>query len=71
MGRYPKDVLQLNAQREMQFKTMEIDRNIMQLKREMQKKGVSQAEFQNKAKAQVDKKRAVMEDFQKRMGSGG
>jgi len=54
----------------MQFKTMEIDRNIMQLKREMQKKGVSQAEFQNKAKAQVDKKRAVMEDFQKRMGGG-
>jgi hypothetical protein len=67
---YPKDVLQLNARREAQFKMMEIDRNITALKREYQKKGLTADEFQAKAADQMAKRRKVMEDFQKRAAGG-
>ena len=70
LGSYPKNVLRQNAQREMQFKTMEIERNIAALKREAQKKGIDAAEFKEKVSAQNAKKRAVIEDFQKRMSGG-
>jgi hypothetical protein len=66
LASYPKDVLQLNAQREAQFKMMEIDRNITALKREYQKHGLTAEQFQAKAADQMAKKRKVMEDFQKR-----
>jgi hypothetical protein len=66
LASYPKDVLQLNAQRELQFKKMEIDKNISSLKRERQRNGIDQAEFTEKLQAQVDKKKALMEEFQKR-----
>ena len=68
LGSYPRDVLRLNAQREMQFKTMEIDRNISALKREYQKKGMDSAEFQKKVAAQVAKRKAIYQEFQERMG---
>jgi N12 class adenine-specific DNA methylase len=68
VGSYPKDVLQLNAQREVQAKTMEIDRNITQLKREHQRNGIDDQEFAEKVNAQIAKKTKIMEDFQKRMG---
>ena len=67
VGSYPKDVLQLNAQREAQAKMMEIDRNITALKREYQKKGITADELQEKAADQVAKKRKVMEKLQGRM----
>ena len=66
LASYPKDVLQLNAQREAQFKMMEIDRNITALKREYQRRGLTAEQFQAKAADQMAKKRKVMEDFQKR-----
>lgn len=67
VGSYPKDVLQLNATREAQAKMMEIDHNITTLKREYQKHGLTSEEFQTKALDQMNKKRKVMEDLQKRM----
>lgn len=70
VGSYPKDVLQLNAQREAQGKMMEIDRNLTGLKREYQRKGITAEELQEKAAAQVAKKRKVMEDLQKRLAGG-
>lgn len=69
VGSYPGDVLRVNAQRETQAKMMEIDRNITALKRERQKNGIDDAEFQEKAGAQMDKKRRVIEEFQRRAGS--
>lgn len=70
VGSYPKDVLQLNAQREVQAKLMEIDRNITALKREYQKKGIDADEFQEKIADQAAKKRKVVEKFQERMAGG-
>ena len=70
LGSYPKDVLQLNAQREAQAKTMEIDRNITQLKRELVRKGITQQEFNEKAAVQQEKKRKVLDELSKRMGGG-
>ncbi|MBK7814487.1 MAG: hypothetical protein IPJ52_09370 [Rhodocyclaceae bacterium] len=70
VGSYPKDVLQLNAQREVQAKMMEIDRNITALKREYQKRGIDAEEFQQKAADQMAKKRKVMEKLQERMAGG-
>ena len=67
LGSYPNDVLRLNAQREAQFKMMEIDRNITALKREYQKHGITADQFQAKATDQMDKKRKVVEDLQKRL----
>lgn len=67
VGSYPKDVLQLNAQRAAQAKMMEIDRNITALKREYQKHGLTAEEFEAKAADQMAKKRKVVEDVQKRM----
>lgn len=67
VGGYPKDVLQLNAQREAQAKDMEIERNLTGLKREYQRNGITAAELQEKAAAQMAKKRKVVEDLQKRI----
>lgn len=68
VGSYPKDVLQLNAQREAQAKGMEIDRNITQLKRELIRKGITQEEFNEKAAAQQAKKQKIMNDLSRKMG---
>lgn len=70
VGSYPKDVLQLNAQREVQAKLMEIDRNITALKREYQKKGIDTDEFQKEVADQAEKQRKVVEKFQERMAGG-
>ena len=66
LGSYPPDVLRLNAQRAAQAKMMEIDKNITALKREFQKKGIDRDEFNAKAKAQIEKKRAVAKEFMER-----
>lgn len=68
VGSYPKDVLQLNAQREVQAKTMEIDRNITQLKRERQRNGIDDKEFADRLDAQVAKKVGILDEFRKKMG---
>lgn len=70
IGSYPKDVLQLNAQRAAQAKMMEIDRNITQLKRELQRGGVDDKEFAEKLDAQIAKKVGVVDEFKKKMGGG-
>lgn len=70
VGSYPKDVLQLNAQREAQAKMMEIDRNITALKREYQKRGIEADEYQEKAADQMAKKRKIVEKLQGRMAGG-
>lgn len=70
VGSYPKDVLQLNAQRKAQAEMMEIDRNITALKREYQKHGITADELQEKAAEQMAKKRKVMEKLQGRMAGG-
>jgi len=67
LGSYPKDVLTLNAQRETQAKVMEIDRNITQLKREYQRKGIDENEFNSRLDAQMVKKVGVLDEFQKKM----
>lgn len=67
LGSYPGDVLKLNAQREAQFKLMEIQRNITALKRERQRNGIDDDEFREKVGAQMEKKRKVAEDLQRRM----
>ena len=67
LGAYPKDVLQLNAQRAAQAKMMEIDRNITALKREFQRSGIDEAEFREKVEAQQAKKLKVMEAFREKM----
>lgn len=68
LGSYPKDVLQLNAQREAQAKGMEIDRNITQLKRELIRKGITQEEFNEKAAAQQAKKQKILNDLSRKIG---
>ena len=70
LGNYPGDVLRLNAQREAQFKLMEIQRNITALKRERQRNGIDDEDFREKIGAQMDKKRKVAEDLQRRMSGG-
>ena len=70
LGSYPKDVLQLNAQRATQAKMMEIDRNISQLKRERQRSGIDDDEFQSKLDSQIVKKQGIAEEFQKKMSGG-
>ena len=68
LGSYPQDVLRLNAQRATQAKLMEIDRNITQLKRERQRNGIDDEEFQEKTDAQVAKKIGIIEEFRKKVG---
>lgn len=67
VGSYPGDVLRLNAQREAQAKLMEIDRNVTALKRERQKNGLTDEEFQQKVAKQWDKKRKVVQELQDRL----
>lgn len=68
LGSYPKDVLQLNAQRAAQAKIMEIDRNITQLKREYQHNGIDSNAFEQRVESQQNKKRAVLDRLQEKMG---
>lgn len=56
----------LNAQRAAQAKMMDIDRNITQLKRERQRNGIDDEEFQEKTDAQVAKKIGIIEEFRKK-----
>lgn len=66
LGSYPADVLRLNAQREAQFKLMEIQGNISKLKREYARDGMTEEEFQSKIAAEQAKKLKVMEAFQEK-----
>lgn len=68
LGSYPADVLQLNLQRATQFKMMEIDNQITQLKREYQRNGITEDEFMEKVEVQRDKKLKILEEFQKKVG---
>ena len=61
VGSYPVDVLRLNAQREAQYKLMEIQGNITKLKREYAKSGMTDDEFQSALSAQQEKRLSVME----------
>jgi len=66
LGSYPADVMRLNAQRELQYRTMEIDRNISRLKREMQKHGIDRDEYASEVRDQVGKKQKLFEEFRQR-----
>lgn len=66
---YPKDVLQLNETRKMQAQMMEIDHNITQLKREYRRNGITSDELREKVTDQIDKKRKIIGDMQKKMGA--
>jgi N12 class adenine-specific DNA methylase len=67
LASYPRDVLQLNAQRAAQAKMMEIDRNITALKREYQRNGIDEAEFTEKVQAQQEKKLKIVEDLREKL----
>jgi len=66
VGAYPRDTLMLNAIRARDAKIMEIDRNISQIDREFQRKGIDIEEYVDKKQAQIAKKSKIMEDFQKK-----
>lgn len=68
LGSYPADVLQSNTMRAATAKLMEIDRNISQAKREYQRNGIDDAEFQSRVEAQNAKKLKIIEELQKKMG---
>jgi hypothetical protein len=70
VGSYPKDVLMLNAMRQAEGQMMEIDRQITQEKRELQRRGVSEDEFMKNVDALVVKKQGIAERLQKRLGGG-
>ncbi len=61
LGSYPADVLRKNEQGKAQGQIMEIDRNISALKRQRQINKIDDDEFVQKAQAQQEKKRKVMQ----------
>lgn len=67
VGSYPTDVLRVNQTRKAQAEVMEIDRNITQLKRQLQTNKIDQAEFAEAAQAEQNKKRKVMEGLQEKL----
>jgi len=70
VGSYPKDVLMLNAMRQAEGQMMEIDRQITQEKRELQRRGVSEDEFMKNIDSLIVKKQGISERLQKRLGGG-
>jgi len=70
VGSYPKDVLMLNAMRQAEGQMMEIDRQITQEKRELQRRGVSEDEFMKNVDSLIVKKQGISERLQKRLGGG-
>lgn len=70
VGSYPKDVLMLNAMRQAEGQMMEIDRQITQEKRELQRRGVSEDEFMKNVDSLIVKKQGIAERLQKRLGGG-
>lgn len=67
LGSYPADVLKLNLIRKAQAELMEIDRNITLLKRQRLTKQIDQAEFEEKARAEQDKQRKVIEKVREKI----
>jgi len=67
LGSYPKDVLMQNLKMKEQADLMEVQKNIRQLKREHQRNGIDDAEFEKKMAAQVAKQVQIKQDFQKRI----
>lgn len=70
LGSYPKDVLIQNTRLEKDAKIREIDRNIGQINREYQKKGIDGEEQQKLIDAQIVKKLGIIDEFQKKMSGG-
>jgi hypothetical protein len=70
VGSYPTDVLRQNAQRAAQAKMMEIDRNITRLKRERQANGIDAEDFQDRVRAQQEKKRKIQMDLAAKVAGG-
>lgn len=67
VGAYPRDALMMNAIRSRDAKITEIDRNISQIDREFQRKGIDMQEYVDQKQAQIAKKTRIMEDFQKKV----
>ncbi|NLH94201.1 MAG: hypothetical protein GX466_08335 [Candidatus Cloacimonetes bacterium] len=60
----------LNAMRQAEGQMMEIDRQITQEKRELQRRGVSEDEFMKNIDSLIVKKQGISERLQKRLGGG-
>lgn len=67
LGSYPKDVLMQNLKAKEQADLMEVQKNIRQLKREHQRNGIDDAEFEKKMADQFAKQVKIKEGFQKRI----
>ena len=60
----------LNAMRQAEGQMMEIDRQITQEKRELQRRVVSEDEFMKNVDSLIVKKQGIAERLQKRLGGG-
>ena len=67
LGSYPADVLRRNLQGKMRVEIMEIDKNITQLRRQLQTKRISNDEFQAGVKTEQDKKVKLMRELAEKM----
>lgn len=67
LGSYPADVMRRNLQSKAAAQTMEIDRNIAQLKRQRQTGRISQDEFLEAARVEQEKKARVQRDLAERV----
>lgn len=67
LGSYPADVMRRNLQSKAAAQTMEIDRNIAQLKRQRQTGRISQEEFIDAARIEQEKKARVQRELAERV----
>jgi hypothetical protein len=63
LSSYAADQLMLNARRDMRS---QVGANIMSLRRQAQRGGMTEAELREKVTAQVEKKKKILEEFRKR-----
>lgn len=65
-GAYPRDALMMNAIRQRDAKLMEIDRNISQIDREFQRKGIDMETYVEKKQDQIAKKQRIILELNER-----
>lgn len=66
VGGYPRDALMMNAIRQRDAKLMEIDRNISQIDREFQRKGIDMETYVEKKQNQIAKKQRIILELNER-----
>ena len=67
LGSYPADVMRRNLIGKSQAELMEIDKNINQLKRQLQTHRIDAEEFQKAVQVEQDKKRKVQSELAEKM----